>query len=225
MSRKVDGEDRERKLRRVREVAAGEFARHGFTGANINTIAELAGLGKGTIYLYAENKEQLMLDVLTEMGDRLRAALDNALATSGVQSPEGRLRAIAESFTELARTSPDFMRLQASTLFGVNRRFQPKAAEILRDVVADLASAFDADVLALRWPGVTPEMLALVILGSLQVVPLIASALDMPVPESPSLASVLVELVVARLPSAVPKCDGDDARTDRDVQCADMAPR
>jgi hypothetical protein len=38
-----------------------EFARLGFDQANINTIAELAGIGKGTIYLYFENKRELFM--------------------------------------------------------------------------------------------------------------------------------------------------------------------
>jgi len=36
-----------------------EFARHGFKKASIESIADLAGVGKGTIYLAAETKEDL----------------------------------------------------------------------------------------------------------------------------------------------------------------------
>ncbi len=36
-----------------------EFARHGFKKSSIESIAELAGVGKGTIYLAAETKEDL----------------------------------------------------------------------------------------------------------------------------------------------------------------------
>lgn len=36
----------------------------GFDQANINTIAEQAGIGKGTIYLYFENKRELFLAML-----------------------------------------------------------------------------------------------------------------------------------------------------------------
>jgi AcrR family transcriptional regulator len=62
MSKHIDPAERERKRLHVLEVAAAEFARLGFDQANINVIAKLAGIGKGTIYLYAPSKERLFSD-------------------------------------------------------------------------------------------------------------------------------------------------------------------
>ena len=47
------------KREKILEAAVREFARHGFKKASIESIAELAGVGKGTIYLAAETKEDL----------------------------------------------------------------------------------------------------------------------------------------------------------------------
>lgn len=44
---------------KILEAAVREFARHGFKKASIESIAEGAGVGKGTIYLAAETKEDL----------------------------------------------------------------------------------------------------------------------------------------------------------------------
>src|SRR6185295_18166924 len=44
---------------KILEAAVREFARHGFKKASIESIAEAAGVGKGTIYLAAETKEDL----------------------------------------------------------------------------------------------------------------------------------------------------------------------
>jgi len=47
------------KREKILEAAVREFARHGFKKASIESIAEAAGVGKGTIYLAAETKEDL----------------------------------------------------------------------------------------------------------------------------------------------------------------------
>ncbi|MGH2517088.1 MAG: TetR/AcrR family transcriptional regulator [Ktedonobacterales bacterium] len=195
MSRRTDPDERERKWRHILEVAAGEFARLGFDGANINAISTRAGLGKGTIYLYAASKEQLFLDVLHEIGRLTRTALDDSLTDSvGAPVPQ-RLRAIAEAFSELAAQHPDFVRLQASTLFGVNRRFQTEMAQVLRESVMALTDGFaqEQDRGAMR--RVHPESLAVLLLGVLQTFALLPEALELGV-ETPS---VRVELLVDTL--------------------------
>jgi AcrR family transcriptional regulator len=48
----------------ILEVAAEEFAAHGFDGASYNRIIERAGFSKGTAYYYFEGKEDLYATVL-----------------------------------------------------------------------------------------------------------------------------------------------------------------
>lgn len=48
----------------ILEVAAEEFAEHGFDGASYNRIIERAGFSKGTAYYYFEGKEDLYATVL-----------------------------------------------------------------------------------------------------------------------------------------------------------------
>ncbi len=47
------------KREKILDAAVREFARHGFKKASIESIAEQAGVGKGTIYLAADTKEDL----------------------------------------------------------------------------------------------------------------------------------------------------------------------
>jgi AcrR family transcriptional regulator len=69
------------KYRRLLETAAGEFARVGFERANVNTIAERAGVGKGTVYFYFAGKSALFKAVLAELRRRLAEALPTTAAT------------------------------------------------------------------------------------------------------------------------------------------------
>lgn len=50
--------------RAILDVAAEEFAEHGFEGASYNRIIERAGISKGSAYYYFEGKEDLYATVL-----------------------------------------------------------------------------------------------------------------------------------------------------------------
>jgi AcrR family transcriptional regulator len=51
-------------------AATEEFAREGFSGANINNISSNAGFAKGTIYNYFDSKRALMLALIDEIATR-----------------------------------------------------------------------------------------------------------------------------------------------------------
>jgi AcrR family transcriptional regulator len=59
---KIDGRKRER----IFGAAAAEFARHGYHKANVNSIAQRASIGKGSIYLYFTDKRDLYYSTFKE---------------------------------------------------------------------------------------------------------------------------------------------------------------
>lgn len=54
------------KRRRLLASAAGEFSTHGFQGASLSRIAEVAGTSKGSLYYYFEDKADLFAAVIDE---------------------------------------------------------------------------------------------------------------------------------------------------------------
>jgi AcrR family transcriptional regulator len=56
------------------EAAAIEFARHGYAGARIERIAQLAGVSKERLYHYVGNKERLYDLILQEAVEQISAA-------------------------------------------------------------------------------------------------------------------------------------------------------
>jgi AcrR family transcriptional regulator len=115
------------KYRRLLEIAAGEFARVGFERSSVDTIAELAGVGKGTVYLYFENKAALFHAVLAEVRRRLEATRPS---DGPAADPASDLRRLIHDQLVLADTTPDLFRCYTSALFGVNRDFQEAALDI-----------------------------------------------------------------------------------------------
>src|SRR5580704_15858831 len=67
---------RRRKAERPQEIleaAFTEFSRNGYAATTLDQIAERAGVTKGTIYVYFENKEHLFISMVREI---TKTALD-----------------------------------------------------------------------------------------------------------------------------------------------------
>ncbi len=134
MPKIVDEQMREAMRRRIIREAASEFARLGFDQANINVIAEQVGIGKGTIYLYFENKRELFLAMLRQIAQAQLAAIRAALASRTTMREQ--LEQLFLAFAQLARDERDSFNVYMSALYGVNRAFRTEAVKLLRDYVA-----------------------------------------------------------------------------------------
>lgn len=134
MPKIVDEHMREATRQRIIHEAAIEFARLGFDAANINTIAEQSGIGKGTIYLYFENKRELFLAMLRSIAQTQLTSIRAALASEG--GLRQRLQNLFLAFVQQAKAERDYFNVYMSALYGVNRAFQAEATKLLRDYVA-----------------------------------------------------------------------------------------
>ncbi len=137
MPKIVDEQMREATRQRILREAAREFARLGFDQANINLIAEQAGIGKGTIYLYFENKRDVFLAMLRSIAQTQLATIRTALATNGTL--QQRLERLFLAFIHLAQENSDSFNVYMSALYGVNRAFKDEATKLLRDYLAVIA--------------------------------------------------------------------------------------
>jgi AcrR family transcriptional regulator len=76
-------EKRALQRRHILDAARTVFFRDGFMAANLDEVAERAGVAKGTLYRYFENKAELYVAVLSENGDaferKLRESMDEGL--------------------------------------------------------------------------------------------------------------------------------------------------
>ncbi len=93
---------RQRK-RAVLDVAAAEFARNGYSDADMDRIAEGARVGKGTIYRYYASKEKLFEAVADDAMNQLRDFVFSRLERAEREGPEGpvdRLKLSGRAFLE-----------------------------------------------------------------------------------------------------------------------------
>jgi TetR/AcrR family fatty acid metabolism transcriptional regulator len=64
------------KRQKIIEIAAKEFAEKGYDAANINEIAALSGIGKGSIYLYFKTKKELFLATMETVVEKFNEISD-----------------------------------------------------------------------------------------------------------------------------------------------------
>jgi AcrR family transcriptional regulator len=199
MPKIVDEQTREAMRQRILRVAAREFARLGFEQANINLIAEQAGIGKGTIYLYFENKRALFLEMLRFIAQAHLKAIRSALAAEG--SLRQRLEHLFRAFVELAEQDSDGFNVLMSALYGVNRAFQQEATALLREYLTVIALMLEqSQARGELAPSAEPvEAAALMVLSLTESYVLSARVLGYSSPALISQAEAIADLLVRGL--------------------------
>jgi TetR/AcrR family fatty acid metabolism transcriptional regulator len=86
------------KRERILRAAIDVFAEHGYFNAKVAQIAKAAGVADGTIYLYFDGKEDLLITIFREHSRSSLQALDQQLAN--VNRPEDRLRVAVRQHLE-----------------------------------------------------------------------------------------------------------------------------
>ena len=90
------------------EAAIEVFAQKGFHAARISDVARAAGVADGTIYLYFDNKEHLLLSIFEEKMEFLRVGL--LAAIDGVDCPLERVRVFARFHWDYLRVFEQIVR-------------------------------------------------------------------------------------------------------------------
>lgn len=89
---------REERVKHILTAAFEEFSASGFASARLDTIADRAGISKGTIYLYFDSKEKLFEEV---MKSYITPVVDQVVSVSA--EPHG--------------TAPGMLRAQLETIY------------------------------------------------------------------------------------------------------------
>ncbi len=205
MPKVVDEQMREATRQRIIRQAASEFARLGFDQANINTIAEQAGIGKGTIYLYFENKRDLFLTMLRSIAQGHLSAIRAALAPDGTL--EQRLERLFRAFAHLAEEESDSFNVYMSALYGVNRAFQAEATKLSRDYVAVIALVLEQSLARGEIQSSNIEAAALMVLSLTESYVLTAKVLGQSEQEIERQAGSIARLVLRGIGSALQGSD------------------
>lgn len=90
-------------------AARGVFAREGYEKTSMRAIAAALSLSPTALYLYFENKEQLLAEVCRESVEHLLALLEHALAAH--PDPVEALKAACQAYIDFGCAHPEHYRL------------------------------------------------------------------------------------------------------------------
>ncbi len=126
------------KRERVIATAVREFANRGFDNANINTIAEQAGISVGSMYKYFDSKESLFLTAIHYGIQTLDAVLSDVLAsTDGLLEKAER---IVRMIQKHSREQRDLIRLYNEITSESNSELVRKISREMEEVSSNAYS-------------------------------------------------------------------------------------
>jgi AcrR family transcriptional regulator len=170
--------NKEDKRGRIREAAAALFVERGFEGTTTTAVAERAGVAKGTLFLYASTKEDLVALVFEH---RLTSAVEAAFASMPVN---GTIAEEAEhlfgAFLSFYAPQPELARIFVRELMfpgaaaarvrdGVDRAFLGRLRERIAAHMAagELTKSVMPEMIASMWFGLYVVVLIAWLGGSL----------------------------------------------------------
>ncbi|MEP6653358.1 MAG: TetR/AcrR family transcriptional regulator [Myxococcales bacterium] len=111
------------KRQRILDAAVQVFARKGFFASRVSDIATAAGIADGTVYLYFESKDDLLIKLFDEvMGEHIEAARQEL---ARVDDAAARLRVIADHHLGMLGRNPEL-----AVVFQVELRQSTKFMEL-----------------------------------------------------------------------------------------------
>ncbi len=132
--------EREQRYQTILSAAETLFAREGFHKTSMERIADAAEVSVGAVYFYFKNKEDLLVQLLDEIGFRLRALLGDEFKKAGA-SLTGFERAGRIFFQEFCGRYPEKVAILFRESVGQSPVVEERRKEIFDKLTADVLSA------------------------------------------------------------------------------------
>jgi len=155
--------ERQRLERRaeILRVAREIFLDRGYAGTSMDEIAERAGVGKGTIYLHFERKDDLLVALWEEAIGQFAPRMSTILAGDGssLEKLDGCLRL----FSEFIDQNGDFLMAATPEIKALlHARLRPE--ESMRELIRSLAAVIrQGQAEGSIDPGIQPEIAAAIL--------------------------------------------------------------
>lgn len=111
------------------------FAERGYHATSMNDVAEAAGVTKPVLYQHFSSKRDLFVELLSDVGEELRATI--AKATADAAGPRSQIEEGFRAYFHYVADHTDSFRV----LFGSGARRDPEFASFARAVETSIAEA------------------------------------------------------------------------------------
>ena len=159
-------ESGKRKL--ILEGALRVFSQKGFHNATVEEVAEAAGVGKGTVYLYFTSKTDLFVSVVEEKLKELKEALIEHI--ENIEGACAKLAGAIKLHWEFFNRSREFVQVILSDLSGMEKELDERTREARTAFVAVLESVIKEGISGGEFKEIEPRMAAYAIEGAISFV-------------------------------------------------------
>jgi TetR/AcrR family transcriptional regulator len=149
----------------ILKAAEDEFARHGFKGTSMNTIAQNAGLPKANLHYYFTNKLGLYIAVLSNIIELWDSTFNNLSADD---DPAQALTHYIRAKMEFSRRQPQASRIFAMEIISGGECLNQYFSQDYREWFQGRAAVFQAWIDAGKMDPVDPVHLIFLLWGSTQ---------------------------------------------------------
>lgn len=162
---KPAGRIRQKNEEAILAAATEEFARHGFKGTSMNTIALRVGLPKANLHYYFNNKLGLYIEVMRNILDLWDSAFSHLNADS---DPAEALANYIRAKMEFSRRQPLASKLFAMEVISGGECLSEHFNQDYRDWFRGRAAVFEAWIAAGKMDPIDPVHLIFLLWGSTQ---------------------------------------------------------
>lgn len=132
--------EREQRYQSILQVAESLFASEGYHKTSMERIADAAEVSVGAVYFYFKNKEDLLLNLLDEIGYRLRTILGAEFTKHGA-SMEGFKLAGTNFFETFCTQYPEKVAIVFRESVGQSPLVEERRKLIFNKLISDVRSA------------------------------------------------------------------------------------
>jgi AcrR family transcriptional regulator len=153
--RPVDPALRTRRCEQILDAAARLFAERGYSAADTQALADQLRVGKGTLYRYFSNKQELFLAAADRVMRLLRQRVDDAVAD--IDDPLDRIAVAVRAYLDFFAAHPEFVELLIQERAHFKDRKRPTYFEHQDAGIERWRASFRALIAAGRVRGVPVE--------------------------------------------------------------------
>jgi len=153
------------KRRAILDAALRVFAQRGYAAARISDVAEAAGVGKGTVYLYFASKEDLLLGVFESCVDEILSMIDQLVVAR--PTPREGLRTFFDAALGLVASNVELLDLFEQRVILADARLRARGTAFFRSMIERVVSKLTPEAKSELMLDYDIEIIATAIIGAL----------------------------------------------------------
>ncbi len=150
---------------KILSTARRLFVQQGYTATSMRQVAEMAGIGKATIYHHFPDKQSIVMALLSHNLARMETALQRVRAES---DPRRRIQVAAEASVDFLFESADIMQIVRREIPGARDQLQTGFANFFQEYMDLLAEAIQRGIEQGLFRPVDPVSTARVLMTMIQ---------------------------------------------------------